>query len=143
MRSVRIAPDAHVDLATLMGLTALLRSASSNAPLSGVPSLCHYQNQGEADATADEAPPCAGCSGGLSRATYKDLKPLDGKTGRLLFLTMIDRVPQSMRLIDELIEKDPRPQASRVNKNESATTAKRQIGAALDDDAIAHADRTM
>jgi hypothetical protein len=75
--------------------------------------------------------------------TYKDSKPLDGKIGRLLFLTMISRVPQSMELIDELIEKDPRPQASRVNKNESATTAKRQIGAALDDDAIAHADRTM
>ena len=32
---IRVAPDAHVDLGALAALTALLRSASSNAPLSG------------------------------------------------------------------------------------------------------------
>ena len=51
---VRVAADAHVDIGALVALTALLRSASSNAPLSGAPELSHDQNQGEVHATADE-----------------------------------------------------------------------------------------
>jgi len=52
---VHVAADAYVDLEALVALTALLRSASSNAPLSGAPGLSHDQNQGEVHATADKA----------------------------------------------------------------------------------------
>jgi hypothetical protein len=52
---VRVAADAHVDFGAVAALTALLRSASSNAPLSGAPELSHDQNQGEVHATADKA----------------------------------------------------------------------------------------
>ena len=52
---VRVAADAHVNLAALVALTALLQSTPSNAPLSGAPGLSHDQNQGEVHATADEA----------------------------------------------------------------------------------------
>ena len=52
---VRVAADAHVDIGALVALTALLRSASSNAPLSSAPELSHGQNQGEVYATADKA----------------------------------------------------------------------------------------
>jgi hypothetical protein len=58
---VRVAADAHVDLAALTMLAALLqdalsnRIASSNARLSGVSSLFRDQNRGEAHATPDEA----------------------------------------------------------------------------------------
>jgi len=38
---VRVAADAHVNLAALVALSALLRSTSSNAPLSGAPGLSH------------------------------------------------------------------------------------------------------
>jgi len=38
---VRVAADAHVDIGALAALTALLRSVSSNAPLSGAPELSH------------------------------------------------------------------------------------------------------
>jgi hypothetical protein len=51
---VRVAADAHVDLGALAALTALLRSASSNALLSGAPELSHDQNQGEVHAPADK-----------------------------------------------------------------------------------------
>jgi hypothetical protein len=57
---VRVAADAHVDLAALTMLAALLqdvlnnRIASSNTPLSGVSSLFRDQNRGEAHATSDE-----------------------------------------------------------------------------------------
>src|SRR5262249_56144245 len=66
---VRVAADAHVDLAALTALAALLRHAldnrfaSSNAPLSGVSSLSRDQNREEAHATPNEAagggPPAA------------------------------------------------------------------------------------
>ena len=59
---VRVAADAHVNLAALVALPALLRSASSNAPLSGAPGLSHEQNQGEVHATADEAASEAGAT---------------------------------------------------------------------------------
>ena len=52
---VRVAADAHVDIGALVALTALLRSASSNAPLSGAPELSHDQNQGEVHASVDKA----------------------------------------------------------------------------------------
>jgi hypothetical protein len=58
---VRLAADAHADMATLMALAELVRHAlndriaSSNAPLSGVSSLSQDQNRGEAHATPDEA----------------------------------------------------------------------------------------
>jgi hypothetical protein len=61
---VRVATDAHVDIGALVALTALLRSASSNAPLSGAPELSHDQNQGEVHATADKA-----ASGATPRTT--------------------------------------------------------------------------
>ena len=53
--------DAHVDLAALTHLAALLRRAlndrftSSNAPLSGVSILSHDQNRGELHAMSNEA----------------------------------------------------------------------------------------
>jgi hypothetical protein len=37
----RVVADAHVDLAALVALTALLRPTSSNVPLSGAPGLSH------------------------------------------------------------------------------------------------------
>ena len=58
---VRVAADAHVDLAALTALAALLqhglsdRFASSNAPLSGVSILSHDQNRGELHAMSNEA----------------------------------------------------------------------------------------
>ena len=58
---VRVAADAHADLAALTTLAALLRHvlsdrfASSNVPLSGAPSLSRDQNRGEVHATPDEA----------------------------------------------------------------------------------------
>src|SRR5256886_12846779 len=58
---VRVAADAHVDLAALTALAALLqhglsdRFASSNAPLSGATGLSRDQNRGEVHATPDEA----------------------------------------------------------------------------------------
>jgi hypothetical protein len=52
---VRVAADAHVNLAALVALTTLLRSTSSKALLSGALGLSHDQNQGEVHATADEA----------------------------------------------------------------------------------------
>jgi hypothetical protein len=62
---VRVAADAHIGLAALASLAALLRQplngcfASSNAPLLGAPKLSHTQNRGELDATLDEADPGA------------------------------------------------------------------------------------
>src|SRR5260370_11859301 len=58
---VRVAADAHVDLAALTALAALLqyalndRFASSNTPLSGATGLSRDQNRGEGHATPDEA----------------------------------------------------------------------------------------
>src|SRR5262249_32073468 len=79
---VRVAADAHVDLAALTALAALLRHvldnrfASSNAPLSGVSSLSRDHNRGEAHATPNEAagggPPGAATDGPVRRRTAKD-----------------------------------------------------------------------
>jgi DNA invertase Pin-like site-specific DNA recombinase len=58
---VRVAADAHVDLAALTALAALLqyalndRFASSNTPLSGATGLSRDQNRGEVHATPDKA----------------------------------------------------------------------------------------
>ena len=58
---VRVAADAHADLAALTTLATLLRHvlndhfASSNAPLSGASRLSRDQNRGEVHATPDEA----------------------------------------------------------------------------------------
>src|SRR5205807_4626387 len=58
---VRVAADAHVDLAALTALAALLQHglsdgfASSNAPLSGATGLSRDQNRGDVHATPDEA----------------------------------------------------------------------------------------
>ena len=58
---VRVAADAHADLAALTTLAALLRHvlndriASSNALLSGALSLSRDQNRGEVHATPDKA----------------------------------------------------------------------------------------
>jgi len=78
---VRVAADAHVDLAALTALAALLRHvldnrfASSNAPLSGVSSLSRDHNRGEAHATPNEAagggPPGAATDGPVRRRTAK------------------------------------------------------------------------
>jgi len=79
---VRVAADAHVDLAALTALAALLRQAlnnrfaSSNAQLSGVSSLSRDQNRGEAHATPNEAAgggsPDAATDGPFRRRTAKD-----------------------------------------------------------------------
>ena len=57
---LRVAGDAHADLAALTALAVLLRHVlndrfvSPNAPLSGVAGLSHDSNRGEAHATPDE-----------------------------------------------------------------------------------------
>src|SRR5437660_1711800 len=81
-RAARVAAEAHVDLASLAVLLALLRQAlnnrfaSSNAQLSGVSSLSRDQNRGEAHATPNEAagggPPDAATDGPVRRRTAKD-----------------------------------------------------------------------
>ena len=61
VRQVRMAADAHVDLAALTALAALLQQAlndcfaSSNTPLSGATGLSRDQNRGDVHATSDEA----------------------------------------------------------------------------------------
>jgi hypothetical protein len=52
---VRVSNDAHVGLAAIVTLTALLRLAPPNVPLSGAPGLSHDQNRGDAHATAEAA----------------------------------------------------------------------------------------
>ena len=58
---VRVAADAHADLAALMALAELVRDAlsdrfaPSNARLSGASNLSRDQNRGEVNATPDEA----------------------------------------------------------------------------------------
>jgi hypothetical protein len=79
---VRVAAEAHVDLAALTTLAALLRHvlndrfASSNAPLSDVSSLSRNQNRGELHATPNEAdagaPPRAAADRPVRRRTAKD-----------------------------------------------------------------------
>jgi hypothetical protein len=59
--SMRAAADAHVELAALTAVAALLqhalndRFASSNAPLSGAPRFSRDQNRGEIHATPEKA----------------------------------------------------------------------------------------
>jgi hypothetical protein len=77
---MRVAADAHADLAALMALAALVRDAlsdrflPSNALLSGASS--HDQNRGEVHATPDEAdatvPPLAATNRPFRRRTKDD-----------------------------------------------------------------------
>ena len=79
---VRVAADAHVDLAALTALAALLqyalndRFASSNTPLSGATGLSRDQNRGEVHATPEEtdagATPRASADRPVRRRTAED-----------------------------------------------------------------------
>ena len=79
---VRVAADAHADLAALTTLATLLRHvlndrfASSNALLSGASGLSRDQNRGEVHATPDEAdagaPPRAATNRPVRRRTAED-----------------------------------------------------------------------
>ncbi len=81
---VRVAADAHADLAALTTLAALLRHvlsdrfASSNVPLSGASRLSRDQNRGEIHAMPDEADasatPRATADRPVRRRTAKDAR---------------------------------------------------------------------
>jgi hypothetical protein len=79
---VRVAADAHVELAALTAVAALLRQvlndhlASSNAPLSGVLGVSREPNRGELHATPDQAaagaPPGAAADRPVRRRTARE-----------------------------------------------------------------------
>ena len=112
---VRLAADAHADLAALTALAALLRHAlndriaSSNAPLSGVSILSRDQNRGEAHATPDEAevgaPPRAATDRPVRRRTADDdrrhagvVRAADGDAGgadRLMTRLILEHADKS------------------------------------------------
>ena len=110
---VRVAADAHVNLAALVALTALLRSTSSNASLSGAPGLSRDQNQGEVHAT-DEA-----ASEATSGATAD--RPLRRKTAErdwqhASVVHAADRRPRVPDQLDDTVDPGTRRrEADRLN----------------------------
>jgi hypothetical protein len=83
--NVRVAVDAHPDLAALTALAVLLRHvpndrlASLNAPLSGVSNLSDYENQGDVHATADEAETRAPTHTATNRPVRRSTAEDDGR----------------------------------------------------------------
>ena len=89
---VRVAANAHVELAALTALAALLRQVlndhlvSSNAPLSGVLEVSREPNRGELHATPDQAaagaPPGAAADRPVRRRTARE----DRKRARVVHI---------------------------------------------------------
>jgi hypothetical protein len=96
---VRVAADAHADLAALMALAALVRDAlserfaPSNALLFGASSLSRDENRGEVHATPDEADASVSAPAATNRSVRRRTKdddrrhsgvvwPSDGDTSR-------------------------------------------------------------